>query len=194
MIRPHAENFFYEKVDLDTMKISMNSLKLHGADGFVFGILNRFPHKAHDGTEHWIDVPRNIELVRLAEGRPCTFHRAFDLIPELHWATALADILECGFTSILTNGGPSGTKAAECTDKLANLVAWKYPMWKAGDRQHSRPPEIIVGGGVRSSNIHMLQDMTGASAFHSAALLDSSEWVSQNEVWKMKSLITSGGT
>lgn len=194
MIRPHAEDFFYKESEFEIMKTTLDSLKVHGADGFVFGILNRFPHKACDGTERWIDVSRNKELVRLAEGRPCTFHRAFDVIPELHWATALADVIDCGFSSILTNGGPSGIKAAECADKLAKLVAWNYPKAKSSDQQHNRAPEIIVGGGVRSSNIDILRGVTGASAFHSAALLDSNELVSKDEVEKMKAAITPGGS
>ncbi|KAJ5762594.1 uncharacterized protein N7511_005976 [Penicillium nucicola] len=186
MIRPQAQNFFYEESEFETMKMTLNSLKHHGADGFVFGILNQFPHKAWNGREHWIDVPRNKALVRLAEGRPCTFHRAFDLIPEYYWDIALTDIIECGFTSILTNGGPSGIKAAECADKLAKLVAWEHPKEENGDQQHNCVAEIIVGGGVRSSNIDMLLRVTGASAFHSAALLHSNEMVSKNEVDKMK--------
>ncbi|KAJ5297309.1 hypothetical protein PENANT_c005G00011 [Penicillium antarcticum] len=189
MIRPRAENFFYDEAEFESMKITLNSLKTSGADGFVFGILNQFPHKACNGTEHWIDVSRNKALVQLAEGHPCTFHRAFDVIPEAHWATALADIKDCGFASLLTNGGPSGIKAAECTDQLAKLVAWK----QTSDHQAICPVKIIVGGGVRSSNIGMLLEATGASAFHSAALLDSNGLASKDEVRKMKAMTTTVG-
>ena len=134
----------------------------------------------------WVDVSRNKQLVQLAGGRPCTFHRAFDLIPESHWENALADIMECGFASILTNGGPSGTKATECMDKLQTLVRYKTQLQREQKNRGNRVPEIIVGGGVRASNIGLLQSIIGASAFHSAALVASEAVTSAKEVSNMK--------
>lgn len=189
MIRPHAEGFCYEELDFEVMKRTLNSLKSYGADGFVFGILNRSPQKPRDPNVSWVDVSRNKQLVQLAEGRPCTFHRAFDLIPESHWENALADIMECGFASILTNGGASGTTATECVDKLQTLVRYKTQLQGGRKLQSNRVPEIIVGGGVRASNIGLLRDVTGASVFHSAALLASDEVTCANEVFKMKDKI-----
>ncbi|KAJ5497611.1 Copper homeostasis protein CutC [Penicillium fimorum] len=185
MIRPHAEGFYYENSDFQVMKQTLNSLKSYGADGFVFGILTGSPQK-RDPDASWVDVPRNKQLVQLAEGRPCTFHRAFDLIPESHWETALADITECGFASILTNGGPSGTKATECVDKLQTLVRYQTQLQGGRKLQNHKVPEIIVGGGVRASNISLLHMNTGASAFHSAALMVSEGLTCAAEVFKMK--------
>ncbi|KAJ5945471.1 hypothetical protein N7516_005639 [Penicillium verrucosum] len=184
MLRPHAEGFCYEEFDFEVMKQTLNSLKSCGADGFVFGILNRSSQKPCDPNVPWVDVSRNKQLVQLADGRPCTFHRAFDVIPESHWENALSDIMECGFTSILTNGGASGTRAMECVDKLKTLVRYRMKL------QSNRVPEIIVGGGVRASNIGLLHNITGASAFHSAALLVTEEVASATEVFKMKDEIT----
>ncbi|CAG8218476.1 unnamed protein product [Penicillium olsonii] len=187
MIRPHARSFCYETSDFETMKETLTALKSHGADGFVFGILSRSDRETetcpHSG---WIDVPRNKELVRLADGRPCTFHRAFDLIPETQWESALADIMECGFSSILTNGGPSGTTAIDCVDKLTALVHWKNSQITNNPGLQNRVPEIIVGGGVRASNIQSLRETTAASVFHSAALLARTETVSEVEITRMK--------
>jgi copper homeostasis protein len=187
MVRPHAEGFCYGESDFELMKRTLTSLKSCGADGFVFGILNRSPQMTScDPNVSWIDVSRNKQLVQLAGGRPCTFHRAFDLIPESHWENALADIMECGFASILTNGGPSGTKATECMDKLQTLVHYKTQLQRERKIRGIRVPEIIVGGGVRASNIGLLQSVTGASAFHSAALAPSEAVASANEVFNMK--------
>ena len=58
--------------------------------------------------------------------------------------------------------------------------------------QSNRVPEIIVGGNVRASNIGLLHNITGASAFHSAALVDTQEVASATEVFKMKDEITRG--
>ena len=186
MVRPHAEGFCYGEPDFESMKRTLNSLKSCGADGFVFGILNRSPQMSCDPNLPWVDVSRNKQLVQLAGGRPCTFHRAFDLIPESHWENALADIMECGFASILTNGGPSGTKATESMDKLQTLVRYKTQLQREQKIRGNRVPEIIVGGGVRASNIGLLQSITGASAFHSAALVASKAVTSAKEVSDMK--------
>ncbi|CAI7665785.1 unnamed protein product [Penicillium glandicola] len=189
MIRPHAEGFCYNEYDFEVMKRTLNSLKSYGADGFVFGILNRSPQKPCDQNVPWVDLSRNKQLVQLADGRPCTFHRAFDLIPESHWENALVDIMECGFAAILTNGGSSGIKATECLDKLQTLVRYKMQLQGKGQLQSNKVPQIIVGGGVRSSNIDLLYSITNVSAFHSAALLESEEVTCADEVFKMKDII-----
>ncbi|KGO41962.1 Copper homeostasis protein CutC [Penicillium expansum] len=192
MIRPHSEGFCYEEYDFEVMKRTLNSLKSYGADGFVFGILNRSPEMTCARNMSWVDVSRNKQLVQLADGRPCTFHRAFDVIPESDWENALADIMECGFASILTNGGASGTKAVECVDKLRALVRYKTQLEEESKLRNNKVPEIIVGGGVRASNIGLLHHITGATAFHSAALLATEEITSATEVFKMKDEIMRG--
>ncbi|GMF75010.1 unnamed protein product [Aspergillus oryzae] len=186
MIRPHAESFYYSDTDFEAMKRTMHSLREKGADGFVFGILTQnTPAQAAPR----IDVARNKELVELAQGRPCTFHRAFDLISESNWDTALADIVECGFTSILTSGPSDGT-AIECVDDLDRLVHERLEQLRGRVEGHARLPQIIVGGGVRATNIRMLWERTRAPAFHSAALAQSSvELVSDAEVEALRAAL-----
>jgi copper homeostasis protein len=181
MARPHAESFYYSDADFEAMKHTMTAFKDQGADGFVFGILNQSSQYASGEMVPQIDVSRNKELVELAEGRPCTFHRAFDLIPESQWDAALTDIVKCGFRSILTSGGPSGTTAMECVNQLANLVERVERLGKRMGRDAALP-QIIVGGGVRAANIELLREKTHAPAFHSAALTQSKELVSDVEV------------
>lgn len=41
MIRPRAGDFLYSKLEEDVMKTDIEELRLAGADGFVFGALNR---------------------------------------------------------------------------------------------------------------------------------------------------------
>lgn len=164
------------------MKSTMNTLANCGADGFVFGILEP---GTEENTKSGIDVDRNKELVDLAGGKPCTFHRAFDCIPEEKWKLALNDLATCGFASILTSGGPSGNTAVECVDKLSELfqtldvVGSRLPVG-------TRVPEIIVGGGVRSSNVRLLSEKTNGRVFHSSAGLTSPGIVEVDEVRKLK--------
>ncbi|KAF9885368.1 hypothetical protein FE257_012985 [Aspergillus nanangensis] len=188
MIRPTADTFCYDSASFEKMKTEIDKFKDLGADGFVFGIL----HHSSEGYDEdnsrrsMIDVARNAELVRRAGGRPCTFHRAFDLIPETQWTSALGDISECGFSSLLTNGGPSGTAAVDCIEKLAALVQWTRLHGPSNVSNSAPVLDIIVGGGVRSSNTRLLQGQTRAEAFHSAALMGDDQRVSVDEVRKMR--------
>ncbi|KAJ5371527.1 copper homeostasis CutC domain-containing protein [Penicillium cataractarum] len=143
MIRPHSKDFCYDSEDFETMKATLQLMNSLGADGFVFGILHQAPdHRSADRTS-WIDIARNKELVQLADGKPCTFHRAFDCIPESDWNSVLEDIIECGFAAILTSGGPSSLNAVDCMDGLADLVNRLSLDSQAG----RRALEVIVGGG-----------------------------------------------
>ncbi|KAJ5690890.1 Copper homeostasis protein CutC [Penicillium macrosclerotiorum] len=186
MIRPQSENFWYSESEFEIMKRTLESAKILGADGFVFGILNKIPE---DGKQHalsWVDVSRNKQLVQLAGGKPCTFHRAFDCIPESCWDAAFSQITECGFAAILTNGGPSSDKAIDCVDKLATLASKQDHLFRQLARTGIPVPDIIVGGGVRSTNIQALLKGTNAHVFHSSALKTSSEVVEKKEVEKLR--------
>ncbi|KAL4751935.1 hypothetical protein BDW72DRAFT_192445 [Aspergillus terricola var. indicus] len=180
MIRPTAHTFSYDPADFERMGREIDMFSQLGADGFVFGIL----HHPSEKSRSLVDIARNTTLIRRAKGRPCTFHRAFDLVPESQWDAALRDIRDCGFSAILSNGGPTGIVAVECVDKLATLVRWKE-LHGAVDASGRRFPEIIVGGGVRESNIGLLRDRTRAGVFHSAALVGDGDIVSADEVRKM---------
>lgn len=69
MIRPKGGPFFYSDDEFLEMKNSIITFKEGGADGFVFGILDK---------SNEIDEAKNRELLELAGETPCTFHRAFD--------------------------------------------------------------------------------------------------------------------
>ncbi|KAJ5715872.1 uncharacterized protein N7483_013053 [Penicillium malachiteum] len=184
MLRPHSNNFIYDETDFNTMKSTLIALDQCGADGFVFGGLNKTD--SNDNSKPWIDIEKNTELVRLAGKKPCTFHRAFDCIPEEHWGTALTDIAKCGFASILTSGGPSGDTAVQCVDKLA-LLFEKLESVRSCLPEGIQTPEIIIGGGVRSSNIQLLAEIVShAVVFHSSALTTDIETVDIDEVKRLK--------
>jgi copper homeostasis protein len=167
MIRPRGgSDFVYTDAEFQRMKEEISAFKQTGRviDGFVFGIL--------DGKSR-VDKERNHELVELAKPAPCTFHRAFDEINAQQMEQALEDIVECGFKSILTSGGE--VNALTGASRLADLVK------AAGQRI-----AIIVGGGVRSSNVQELQERTGAEFFHSSAITDGGEVASLEEVRSLR--------
>jgi copper homeostasis protein len=149
MIRPRGGIFLYTKEELAQMKEDIKRFEPF-SDGFVFGILD---------SENRVDIKANREMVTLAAPKPCTFHRAFDEVPSL---SAAADvIMECGFAAILTSGGqPNALAGADAISEIVEQTRGKL--------------EILVGGGVRSSNIDELRRATRGNWFHSSAITDAS--------------------
>lgn len=160
MIRQRGGDFVYSDEEVERMKTDVKRFK-DLTSGFVFGIL--------DG-EGKVDVERCREVMDCAEGMPWTFHRAFDEAAAM--TEAMERIEELGIAAILTSGGK--VNAVEGADALATLVA-----------KSESKPSIIVGGGVRSSNIEELKRTTRATLFHSSALVDDTGVASKDEIRKM---------
>lgn len=147
---------------------STGYLREQRGDGFVFGIL-----KAADGAEGGllVDVDRNSQLVRLASPFKCVFHRAFDEVVEGGGGSTVDETVRsvkaCGFDGVLTSGGPGS--AVDNLDVLARVV-------HAAAAEHI---EVIVGGGVRSTNAQVLREKLPLTAgsrvwFHSSCLTQQS--------------------
>ncbi|CAL3970214.1 unnamed protein product [Diplocarpon coronariae] len=166
MLRPRGGNFIYTGAELACMRLDLERFKAAGADGFVFGILTE---------EGKVDTERCRDLVVLAEGMPCTFHRAFDEIPEEGQQDALLDLVKAGFRNVLTSGGEAN--AVEGKEALKKLVL--------ASRQKI---DIIVGGGVRSGNLETLKE-TKAEWFHSSAVLGGGDVADGREVGELSRLL-----
>lgn len=163
MVRPRGGNFVYSDEEFEQMKCEIEQFKKQNVDGFVFGILNE------DGS---INKEQNSELVALARPLPCTFHRAFDVVKNVN--QSLESVIECGFKTILTSGQQKNV--VEGIAVLTELVK------KANNRI-----AIMPGGGLRSTNIKSLIEKTGASFYHSSAIVDASEIANAQEVEALKS-------
>src|SRR5580765_2253307 len=74
IIRPRAGDFYYSDAEFQTMERDIENAKREGANGVVFGILQK------EGT---VDIERTRELVELARPLSVTFHRAFDMSSDL---------------------------------------------------------------------------------------------------------------
>lgn len=147
MIRPRPGNFVYTDEEFEQMKKDIRFFKEHGVNGIVFGILKE---------DQEIDVEKNADLVKLASPLSCTFHRAFDDVPDI--GKSLEMIIKCGFLRILTSGGKSSALAG--SDDISKLV-----------EQANKRIIIIPGGGVRSKNIFEIKSKTLANEFHSSAII-----------------------
>ncbi|GAB0156443.1 copper homeostasis protein CutC [Chryseobacterium sp. Alg-005] len=162
MIRPRGGNFTYSDTEFDQMKEELSQLKTLNVDGFVFGILDE-----NDG----VNVEQNKILVELANPLPCTFHRAFDRAKDLE--NSLEKVIECGFKTILTSGQkPNVSEGKENLKKLVELSNGRI--------------EILVGGGLRSTNIEEIRDFTKAGYFHSSAITDGGAFANPDEVIALK--------
>ncbi|TDE27969.1 copper homeostasis protein CutC [Flavobacterium ranwuense] len=162
MIRPRGGNFVYSDFEFEQMKSEIIAFKKLQVDGFVFGILKE---------DNSFNEEQNAELVALANPLPCTFHRAFDTIKNRF--ESLESLIKCGFKTILTSG--LETNVIEGIDVLVTLVE------KANDRI-----TIMPGGGLRSTNVALLQEKTKAVFYHSSAIVDSGETASGNEIKGIK--------
>jgi copper homeostasis protein len=162
MIRPRGGDFVYSDAEFQQMKAEIEQLKKLNVDGFVFGILK---------GDNSLNEEQNSELVALASPTPCTFHRAFDTIKNRF--ESLESVIECGFKTILTSG--LETNVVEGIAVLAELVE------KANNRI-----VIMPGGGLRSTNVGLLQEKTKAVFYHSSAIVDSGETASGDEVKALK--------
>ena len=164
MVRPRAGNFVYDETELAQMLQTILAYKELGADGFVFGILTR---------DNKIDVARNQVLVAAAHPLPCTFHRAFDEIIE--WRTALEQLIDCGFKTVLTSG--TATNVNSGVHNLKQMVA------AAGGNI-----EIMPGGGLRAANLPQIMQETGARFYHSSAVL-TGDTADGNEIQEMIAIL-----
>ncbi len=134
MIRPRGGDFVYSEKEIEVIREEIRIFSSMDTDGFVFGILNP------DGTIHK-DACR--ELVETAADKPCTFHRAFDVSPNL--IESLEDVIDCGFKRILTSGGEKSV--GEGLPVISKLLA------KAKDRII-----IMPGGGMNPKFIDPLRE------------------------------------
>lgn len=156
MIRPRGPpedgpDFVYSYSELEEIRRDIQRFKDSGylrtekGDGFVFGIL-RARHGVEGGL--LVDGDRNSELVRLASPFKCVFHRAFDEVLGGGGAVdeTVRSVKSCGFDGVLTSGGPGSA--------VDNLGALTQVIHAAAAERI----EVIVGGGVRSSNAQVLSD------------------------------------
>ena len=142
MIRPRGGGFVYSDAERDVMRRDIVVARELGADGVVIGGLRP------DGT---VDLSLVRILVEAAQQLPVTFHRAFDITPDL--AASLELLADAGVQRILSAGGAS--TAADGATVLADLVR------KAGSRI-----VVMAGGGVREENVRRLVSVSGVREVH----------------------------
>lgn len=141
LIRPRGGDFVYSDLEFDIIKEDIIACKDMGVDGIVSGVLN---------TDNTIDIERTKELIALSRPLPFTFHRAFDVTPNL--PQSLDQLISLGADRVLTSGGrDSAPDAHEVINQLC----------QRGKDQIN----ILPGGGINEANIAKLFS-TGCREFH----------------------------
>ena len=93
MIRPVAGGFVYEDAIIHQMQEEIKLFDDLGADGFVFGCLtNNFD----------VNASQLAILVKAANKKPVTFHRAID--DTIDYDNAIRTLIDCGVNRVLTTG------------------------------------------------------------------------------------------
>lgn len=141
LIRPRGGDFVYTDLELAIMKEDIEACKALGVNGIVSGALN---------ADNTIDIDTTKQLIEVSKPLPFTFHRAFDLTPNL--PQSLETLIALGTQRVLTSGGQN--KAVDACKTIAQLHQL------AQDKI-----TILPGGGINQTNIQALL-ATGCTEFH----------------------------
>ncbi|KAK4453105.1 copper homeostasis CutC domain-containing protein [Podospora aff. communis PSN243] len=164
---PDGQDFLYTPSEITDMLASIRSFKDSGlldasrGDGFVFGALLRGDNLLE------IDPEANKWLVRMGRPFKCVLHRAFDEVlsdsPQYETMDAVYDLVDCEFDGVLTSGGKRSVSEPGNVERLADVI-----------RKLRGRAEVVVGGGVRSWNVHELRCafLTEGLWFHSSCLFE----------------------
>lgn len=147
MIHKLGTSYCYTRRDFQWMLDRISDLHEKDLHGFVFGAVTE---------KNQLDVEKLEELIIAAEGKPCTFHRAFDGLENK--SAALEKLIQLGFKRVLTSG--SHGRAIDHVGVLADL-----------QKQAEGRITIVAGGGVRSTHANELIRLTGVNEIHSSAIL-----------------------
>lgn len=142
MIRPRGGDFAFDDGELDVMRRDIEAAKRSGAHGIVSGALESTGGINREATQALIDA---------AAPLPFTFHRAFDLAPELE--RALDVLRSIGVHRVLTSGGASSAMVG--ADAIARL-----------GRRGQGAITMVAGGGVRADHAAELIRVSGVTEIH----------------------------
>jgi copper homeostasis protein len=148
MVRPRTGGFDYTESEFAAMLRDVDAFRRSGANGIVFGILDR---------DRRIDLARASLLVEQAQGIQTVFHRAFDAAADPF--AAIDDLIELRLTRILTSGQRS--TALLGSELIRQLVE------RAGGRI-----EVLAGGSLRAENLRDFVRTTGVLQVHVSAFED----------------------
>jgi copper homeostasis protein len=151
LIRAREGGFCYTDAEVETMCRDIAFCRAAGADGVVIGALT---------PEGEVDTAACKKMIAAAGDMSVTFHRAFDICNKP--LEALEQIIELGCERLLTSGQESTAEVGAAF--IAQLV----------ERAAGRII-IMPGAGVKPNNIARIEQVSGATEFHSTAAVDAQD-------------------
>jgi len=143
MIRPRGGNFIYTEVEVAQMRASIARFLDLGVPEFVAGTLT---------PQHQIDLPLLTTLCEAMEGRPVTFHKAIDEVPDMEAAVGQLKAIP-NLKYLLTSGGAPTAQAG--LPQLRRLLECAAP-----------EITVIAAGSVTNANLQQLHQALGGSEYH----------------------------
>lgn len=145
LVRPRGGDFVYSEGETEVMLRDIEVMRQIGVQGVVLGALSTDGHIDRETTKTLVDAARPLSV---------TFHRAFDMCVDPHFA--LEQLVELGVDRVLTSGQVDS--AADGVEMLRDLVQ------RAGNRIG-----VMPGGGILEDNIRDVVEATGCREVHFAA-------------------------
>jgi copper homeostasis protein len=138
LIRPRSGNFIYSDAEFRMVCTDIETALAAGASGIVVGMLT---------TGREVDRARMAEVVERAEGKPVTFHRAFDHTGDL--PTSLDILIGLGCSRVLTSGGkPTVTEGRDSLVQLTAQAAGRIRIAAGGGVTLKNAPQLIAIAGL----------------------------------------------
>ena len=157
LIRPRGGDFLYTPDEVEVMLDDIRCAKESGAHGVVVGALRP------DGA---IDEAVTAELIGEARPMAVTFHRAFDMTPDV--GAAFQACVRLGVDRILTSGlANTAAEGVAVIRELVRMAELSNAGGIVGDG--ARPITILAGAGLSEENIAWLVAETGVHEVHGSA-------------------------
>lgn len=152
LIRPRGGNFVYSAVEKEIMLMDVAEAIQAGANGIVIGALTKA------GLLDQIFLKEVTNQAKEAAVK-CTFHMAFDAIPEENQEEAITQLEEMGYMRILTHGGSMEKDIFENITHLQKLMSCTKHIL------------IMPGGGVTKSNVEELKELLAFTEAHGTKIV-----------------------
>jgi copper homeostasis protein len=144
IVRPHSRSFVYDADDCAVMLRDVRAIAKTRANAIVIGMLTAAGDIDTDGLSRAIDA---------ADGKPLTFHRAFDEARDLPAAFETLLTFDA-VTNVLTSGGKPS--ALEAEDVIGQLV----------QRAEGGRCTVLAGAGLTVEAVAPFVAATGVRAVH----------------------------
>lgn len=145
MVRVRPGGFVYDEDEFSTLLVDGELLLQQGADGLVFGCLNKDLTINMEQTRQLSDLCHRYNKVAV-------FHRAFDSTKDP--INAYHQLVDCRIDRLLTSG--QQVLASDGVELIKKLVEMSQI-------------EIVVGSGVNANNVKSIIQSTGCQWVHTSA-------------------------